>query len=291
MRSTIADPGASPSAIGQRLLHSLPPDAVVKHMPMMPHMSPVFGPGGERLLMLGTVTIVFTVEGHPYTHRFQVVEGGYLYILGNDLVLAQHKAKVEPHLASDPNPGFVNLKHKWGVFMAELVNDPNRRTVAAVAPQRPLVSATTGAALAVLAFVACSGAPPAASDARQFAISSNLPFHATKPITPSDLSALGLGVRGGVIDMEPTSASVVASVSGHLTAVTDMEPPSASVVASVSGHPTAGFSMHDAEAAATSLATSPHLVSKQVIPTSLAVLAFWLAWSIAVFWFSSTLRR
>ena len=123
--------------------------------------------------------------------------------------------KVEPHLASDPNPGFVNLKHKGGAFKAELVNDPNRRTVAAVAPQRPLVAATPGAALAVLAFVACSGAPPAASDARQFAVASDLPFHAPKPITPSDLSALGLGVRGGVTDMESPPALVVASVSGH----------------------------------------------------------------------------
>ena len=58
MRSTIADPGAGPSVIGQRLLHALPPDAVVRHVPMAPRMGPVVGPGGERLLMLGTVTVV-----------------------------------------------------------------------------------------------------------------------------------------------------------------------------------------------------------------------------------------
>ena len=32
IRSTIADPGAGPSVIGQRLLHALPPDAVVRHV-------------------------------------------------------------------------------------------------------------------------------------------------------------------------------------------------------------------------------------------------------------------
>ena len=71
-------------------------------------MSPVVGPGGERLLMLGTVSIVFTVEGHPYTHRFEIVDGGDLFILGNDF-LAQHEAGVVPHLAADPTPGFVTL--------------------------------------------------------------------------------------------------------------------------------------------------------------------------------------
>jgi hypothetical protein len=67
VRSSIADPGTGRSVIGQRLLHSLPPDAVVRHVPMAPRMSPVVGPGSERLHMLGTVAVVFTVEGRPYT--------------------------------------------------------------------------------------------------------------------------------------------------------------------------------------------------------------------------------
>ena len=260
MRSTIADSGAGPSVIGQRLLHALPPDAVVRHVPMAPRMGPVVGPGGERLLMLGTVSIVFTVEGHPFVHRFQVVDGGDLFILGNDF-LAQHEAKVEAHLAADPNPGFVYLKHKWGTFTAELVNDPNRQTVAAAAPLRPLIASTPGAALAVLAFVACSGAPPAASEARQFAVASDLTFQFPNPVTPSDLSTLGLGVRGGVTDMErqPKNPARMAILRAQM----EQEAKTlASVVASVSGHPTAGFDVHDAEAAAASLATSPPPATK-----------------------------
>jgi hypothetical protein len=65
--------------------------------------------------MLGTVTIVFAVEGRPYTHNFQVVEGGDLFILGNDF-LAEHGANVEARLADDPVDGLVKLKHRWGDF-------------------------------------------------------------------------------------------------------------------------------------------------------------------------------
>ena len=129
IRSSIADSGAGPSVIGNNLMHALPPDAVVNHNPQAPRMGPVIGPSGERLLMLGTVTIVFAVENRPYTHNFQVVDGGDLFILGNDF-LAEHGANVEPHLATDPVEGFVTLKHKWGNFSAALVNDPNRHTVA-----------------------------------------------------------------------------------------------------------------------------------------------------------------
>jgi hypothetical protein len=121
IRSSIADSGAGPSVIGNNLMHALPPDAVVNHNPHAPRMGPVIGPSGERLLMLGTVTIVFAVENRPYTHNFQVVEGGDLFILGNDF-LAEHEAKVEAHLADDPVEGFVALKHKSsGATSAQLL--------------------------------------------------------------------------------------------------------------------------------------------------------------------------
>ena len=89
-------------------------------------------------------------------------------------------------------------------FRAALVNDPNRHAVAAPVVARPPVAATAGASLAALVAVAMSGAPPALSDARQHAIASKMPFHISKPITPSDLAelSLGLGVRGGVTDTE-----------------------------------------------------------------------------------------
>ena len=236
MRSTIADSGAGPSVIGRSLLHSLPPDAVVRHVPCAARISPVIGPSGERLLMLGTVSIVFAVEGRPYTHRFEVVDGGDLFILGNDF-LAAHKGKVEPHLPDDPVDGFVRLSHHSSEFSAALVNDPNHHVVAAPVIIRPEINKTEGAAAAVLAALTMIGTPPAISDARQFALSHDLPYHTSAPITPADLvnANPALGVRGGVVGMER-----------QLTA-----PPS--TVASISGHPTAGFSVTDAETAAAQL--------------------------------------
>ena len=93
----------------------------------------------------------------------------------------------------------MTLKHKWGNFRAALVNDPNRHTVAAAVVHRPPVSATPGASLAALAAVIMSGAPPAFSDARQYALTSKLPFHISKSLTPSDLAEFiqDLSVRGG----------------------------------------------------------------------------------------------
>jgi hypothetical protein len=257
IRSSIADSGAGPSVIGNNLMHALPPDAVVNHNPQAPHMGPVIGPSGERLLMLGTVTIVFAVENRPYTHNFQVVDGGDLLILGNDF-LAEHGANVEPHLATDPVEGFVTLKHKWGNFSAALVNDPNRHTVAAAVVHRPPVSATPGASLAALAAVIMSGAPPAFSDARQYALTSKLPFHVSKSLTPSDLAEFiqDLSVRGGEADMKLQ----------HTTAP--------ATVASMSGHPTSIFDLADTETAAKSLshhADQGGLASPAADPSSVVV--------------------
>ena len=182
--------------IGRRLLHALPPDAVVRHVPCAARISPVVGPSGERLLMLGTVSIVFAVEGRPYTHRFEVVDGGDLFILGNDF-LAKHKGKIEPHLPDDPVDGFVRLSHPSGEFSAALVNDPNHHVVAAPIVTRPLVSTAAGAAAAVLAVLALAGSTPAISDARQFALSHNLPYHTSVPITPADLVNPNPALDGG----------------------------------------------------------------------------------------------
>ena len=267
IRSSIADSGAGPSVIGNNLMHALPPDAVVNHNPRAPRMGPVIGPSGERLLMLGTVTIVFAVEGRPYTHNFQVVEGGDLFILGNDF-LAEHGANVETHLASDPVEGFVELKHRWGDFRAALVNDPNRHAVAAPVVTRPPVAATAGASLAALVAVVMAGAPPALSEARQLANTSKLPFHISKPITPSDLADFspGLSVRGGVTDTErqPKNPARMAALKAVLERESAREElPHGSLVASVSGHPTSVFGLADTETAAKSLS---HVESHDILP-------------------------
>ena len=98
--------------------------------------------------------------------------------------------------------------------------------MAAAVVHRPPISATPGASLAALAAVIMSGTPPAFSDARQYALTSKLPFHISKSLTPSDLAGLiqDLSVRGGAADMElqhTTPPATVASMSGHPTSIFD----------------------------------------------------------------------
>ena len=160
------------------------------------------------------------------------------------------------------------MKHRWGDFRAALVNDPNRHAVAAPVVTRPPVAATAGASLAALVAVVMAGAPPALSEARQLAITSKLPFHISKPITPSDLADFspGLSVRGGVTDTErqPKNPARMAA----LKAVLEREPAReglshGSLVASVSGHPTSVFGLADTETAAKSLS---HVESHDILP-------------------------
>jgi hypothetical protein len=53
------------------------------------------GANGKVLLELGTVTLVFTIDGYAFRHTFRLVEGGFLLLLGNDF-LAAHDAVITP---------------------------------------------------------------------------------------------------------------------------------------------------------------------------------------------------
>ena len=154
--------------------------APVSHLPTLPSL-PTVGPQGDPLLTTGIQSNAAASfpSSSAVAHSSSPEIGIQLRVVATGI-------------QSTP-PGFVTLKHKWGTFQAELVNDPTRRLLPPAAPLRPAVSPSDGTALAALAFLALSGVPPHASDARQAAVSSGLPFHVAKPITPSDL---GLIVRG-----------------------------------------------------------------------------------------------
>ena len=112
-----------------------------------------------------------------------------------------------------------------------------------------------------------AGAPPALSEARQLANTSKLPFHISKPITPSDLADFspGLSVRGGVTDTErqPKNPARMAALKAVLERESAREElPHGSLVASVSGHPTSVFGLADTETAAKSLS---HVESHDIL--------------------------
>ena len=85
VRRTLADTGAGPSIVTTGLLNTLPADAVVSR-DFTADTGVVVGPSGEPLTRRGVATIVFDLDGMPCRHRFLVVEGKALLLLGNDFL-------------------------------------------------------------------------------------------------------------------------------------------------------------------------------------------------------------
>jgi len=81
----LADTGAGPSVDTTELLSSLPTDASVirDYDETNTH---VCGPDGRALTTAGHATIVFTLAGLACRHRFLVVEGSSMVLLGNDFL-------------------------------------------------------------------------------------------------------------------------------------------------------------------------------------------------------------
>ena len=90
----ISDSGCGPSLIGSLLLADMPADACVKYEHNPEVEDGVVGADGKPLMMRGYVTILFTLSGVPFSHRFRVLEGGNLLLLGNDFN-CKHGAKME----------------------------------------------------------------------------------------------------------------------------------------------------------------------------------------------------
>lgn len=96
IKESISDTGAGPSLVGSLLLSRLPADAAVSRSQTTPTVnSDLVGPDGQPLVSRGSVSLVFTLSGHPFRHDFLVIEGGDLLLLGNDF-LARYRATVEP---------------------------------------------------------------------------------------------------------------------------------------------------------------------------------------------------
>jgi len=81
----LADTCAGPSVVTTELLLSLPVDASVIHDYDETNTN-VCGPDGRALTTAGHATIVFTLAGLACRHRFLVVEGSSMVLLGNNFL-------------------------------------------------------------------------------------------------------------------------------------------------------------------------------------------------------------
>ena len=139
--AAMGDSGAAISLIGTELLKRLPPDAVVKFSWAKSKVSgDVCGPNGEPLAILGEVDLLLTISRVPFRHKFQIVLGGDLLLMGADF-MAPREGDVCPRVdKGDGISGFCTLNHPaYGRVRLPLATDPappprKQTRVASVAP-------------------------------------------------------------------------------------------------------------------------------------------------------------
>lgn len=140
--AAMGDSGAAISLIGTELLKNLPPDAVVKFRWSQGQVSQnVCGPNGEPLAILGEVDLLLTISRIPFRHKFQIVLGGDLLLMGADF-MAPREGDVCPRVdTGDGISGFCTLNHPtYGRVRLPLATDPalppqKQTRVASVAPE------------------------------------------------------------------------------------------------------------------------------------------------------------
>ena len=126
----VCDTGAGPSIVTTELLAALPPDACVLRLQPTPAnddggLPRMAGASGAPLVCLGKAIIIFTIDGYAYRHRFYIVEGKSLMLIGMDF-LALHHAKID--LSNDlQHPASLVLPHPTaasGQITARLITRP-----------------------------------------------------------------------------------------------------------------------------------------------------------------------
>eukprot|EP00962_Isochrysis_galbana_P029700 scaffold9550_cov111-Isochrysis_galbana.AAC.5 len=75
INTTLADTGAGPSVVTTTLLASLPDDACISREEQEQKLDAIAGPDGSPLIPRGHVSLVFSISGVPFRHRFLVIEG------------------------------------------------------------------------------------------------------------------------------------------------------------------------------------------------------------------------
>eukprot|EP00962_Isochrysis_galbana_P000812 scaffold237_cov117-Isochrysis_galbana.AAC.2 len=85
INTTLADTGAGPSVVTTTLLASLPDDACISREEQEQTLDAIAGPDGSPLIPRGHVSLVFSISGVPFRHRFLIIEGNPMLLLGNVL--------------------------------------------------------------------------------------------------------------------------------------------------------------------------------------------------------------
>eukprot|EP00962_Isochrysis_galbana_P046552 scaffold18765_cov131-Isochrysis_galbana.AAC.1 len=104
--------GAAWSGLSLRALRgyngraSLPDDACISREEQEQKLDAIAGPDGSPLIPRGHVSLVFSISGVPFRHRFLVIEGNPMLLLGNDF-LASHAAVIS--LSSKDSEGTIRL--------------------------------------------------------------------------------------------------------------------------------------------------------------------------------------
>ena len=97
----LADTGAAPSVITTQMLEQLPRDCCIEREANAP-VGPLNGANGKALVTFGTETIEFNLGSTPCRHRFVVIQGRPLVLLGNDFLVPR---RAQIHLNSDGKGG------------------------------------------------------------------------------------------------------------------------------------------------------------------------------------------
>ena len=97
----LADTGAAPSVITTQMLEQLPKDCCIEREANAP-VGPLNGANGKALVTFGTATIEFNLGSTPCRHRFVVIQGRPLVLLGNDFLVPR---RAQIHLNSDGKGG------------------------------------------------------------------------------------------------------------------------------------------------------------------------------------------
>ena len=151
VRYCIGDTGAGISVLAAGLARVLPYSAIGNMAPTPSHVQDgVVAADGKPLVILGAVQLTFYLGGRIFRHRFQVVEGGDLLILGNDFVAA-HRGSVHPRLSNDSEEGYMEVDHEPSGDRVKTLLLPTpcdwvpvRRYTGRTSPTRGLVSPQVG---------------------------------------------------------------------------------------------------------------------------------------------------
>jgi hypothetical protein len=100
VNTTLADTGAGPSVVTTSLLDTLPDDVCMTRSFDERPTGTILGPDGSPLIARGCAHLTFSLSGTLFRHKFLVIKGNPMLLLGNDF-LAVHIANIKLNCNGD----------------------------------------------------------------------------------------------------------------------------------------------------------------------------------------------